>query len=147
MKPFSEKVKMHRAMLGLSQRELAEKSGLSLRTITGYESGIRFPHAAQLYKLARALEVSIDYLKNDEAEDPHYGLERTAYGRSASSPGEEPLLDLEQMLKQNQLLFSGDIVSDETKDAYFRAVMRAYLEYKESSKKGLGLKKLFNNQT
>ena len=79
MKSFKDKVKEHRGILNLSQKQLAEKSGIGFRTITSYESGERFPHSAQLYKLAKALGVSTEYLKNDEIDDPAYGLDRMEY--------------------------------------------------------------------
>ena len=74
MKTFRDKVIEHRAALGLSQQQLADKAGIGVRTIGNYESGARLPYAAQLYKLAKALGVSTEYLKNDEIEDPSYGL-------------------------------------------------------------------------
>ena len=55
MKPFTEKVREHRGQLGLSQQELADKAGIGVRTLTYYECGKRFPQAAQLYKLAKAV--------------------------------------------------------------------------------------------
>ena len=76
MKTFRDKVIEHRAALGLSQQQLADKAGIGVRTIGNYESGARLPYAAQLYKLAKALGVSTEYLKNDEIEDPSYGLDR-----------------------------------------------------------------------
>ena len=79
MKTFRDKVIEHRAALGLSQQQLADKAGIGVRTIGNYESGTRLPYAAQLYKLAKALGVSTEYLKNDEIEDPSYGLDRMDY--------------------------------------------------------------------
>ena len=55
MKTFRDKVIEHRAALGLSQQQLADKAGIGVRTIGNYESGARLPYAAQLYKLAKAL--------------------------------------------------------------------------------------------
>ena len=55
MKSFGAKVKEQRGNLGLSQKQLAEKAGMGIRTITSYELGERKPYQAQLYKLAKAL--------------------------------------------------------------------------------------------
>ena len=60
MASFQEKVKEHRGLLGLTQKQLAERAGIGFRTIVTYESGKRFPQAAQLYKLAKALGVSTE---------------------------------------------------------------------------------------
>ena len=142
MKSFTEKIKEHRGLLGLSQKELAEKAGLSHRTLTYYEAGKGFPRSAQLYKWAKALGVSPEYLKNDEIEDPAYGLDRMEYVEEMRlKGGRKESLDLEAMLRENQALFAGGTISEEAKDAYFQAVMKAYLECKEAAKETFGRKK------
>ena len=77
-----------------------------MRTLTYYECGKRFPQAAQLYKLAKALGVSTEYLKNDEIEDPSYGMDRMDYVEEMRQKGgRRESLDLEEMLRENQALF------------------------------------------
>ena len=46
MKSFGAKVKEQRGNLGLSQKQLAEKAGMGIRTITSYELGERKPGTA-----------------------------------------------------------------------------------------------------
>ena len=141
MKHFKDKVKEGRGRLGLSQKEFAEASGIGFRTITSYESGERFPQAAQLYKLARTLGVSTEYLRNDAIDDPSYGMDRMGYVEEMrTTSGRQDALDLEAMLRQNQALFAGGQVSEEAKDAYFRAVMKAYYECKEGASITFGRK-------
>lgn len=141
MKAFKDKVRDHRGQLGLSQKQLAEKAGIGYRTIITYEAGDRFPQAAQLYKLAKALGVSTEYLKDDSIEDPTYGLDRMEYVEEMrKKEGRRESLDLEKMLQQNQALFAGGTVSEEAKDAYFQAVMKAYIECKESARQTFGPK-------
>ena len=55
--------------------------------------------------------------------------------------GKKDSLDLEEMLKQNQSLFAGGTISEEAKDAYFQAVMKAYLDCREAAKQTYGRKK------
>ena len=141
MKSFTEKVREHRGQLGLGQQELADKAGIGVRTLTYYECGKRFPQAAQLYKLAKALGVSTEYLKNDEIEDPGYGMDRMDYVEEMRQKGgRRESLDLEEMLRENQALFAGGTISEEAKDAYFQAVMKAYLECKEAAQGNLWTK-------
>ena len=142
MKTLSEKVVEQRGRLGLSQKDLAVKAGIGLRSITAYEAGNATPRAAQFYKLAKALEVSPEYLKKDNIEDPSYGLDRMEYvEQMCKDSGTKEAHDLEAMLAENQALFSGGSISEEAKDAYFRAVMKAYLEYKEATRETFGRKK------
>ena len=120
MKSFGAKVKEQRGNLGLSQKQLAEKAGMGIRTITSYELGERKPYQAQLYKLAKALEVSTEYLQNDNIEDPSYGLDRMEYVEDMrKKSGTREALDLQKMLAENTALFAGGTLSEEAKKCYF----------------------------
>jgi transcriptional regulator with XRE-family HTH domain len=141
MKPFKEKILERRSELHLSQQQLSNISGISLRTIGTYEAGNHLPYPAQLYKLAKALNVSPDYLKYDEIDDPSYGMDRMEYvEQMRQAAGAKEALDLDAMLEQNVALFAGGTISEEAKDSYFQAVMKAYLECKEAAKKTYGHK-------
>lgn len=52
-------LKKRRKSLGLNQTQLAERAGVSQNTISGYETGERFPNRNILEKLAKALECEI----------------------------------------------------------------------------------------
>lgn len=47
---------------GMTQRELAEKTGMPEGTISRYCSGKRVPNAMQILTIAKALNVKTDYL-------------------------------------------------------------------------------------
>lgn len=66
---FKDTLKQLRRERGLTQRELAEKTGLSLHTINSYESGRRAPNSAALVKLEHYFKVSGDYLMGRTAEE------------------------------------------------------------------------------
>lgn len=51
-----------REAAGLTMAALADRAGLSISTVYGYETGRRTPQADQLGALANALGVSADYL-------------------------------------------------------------------------------------
>ncbi len=142
MKTFKDKVKDCRGKLGLSQKQLAEKAGIGFRTIVTYESGERFPQSAQLYKLAHALGVSTEYLKDDTIDDPTYGLERMDYVEEVrQQAGQKEALGMEELLKGSQAFFAGGTVDEAAKDAYFQAIMKAYLECKEAARDTFGHRK------
>ena len=142
MMAFKDKVKEQRGRLGLSQKQLAEKAGIGFRTIVTYESGERFPQSAQLYKLAKALGVSTEYLKDDSIEDPKYGIDRMDYVEEMRQmEGKRESMDLQAMLRQNQAMFAGGEVSDQAKIDYFNAIMEAFVECGAASKAKFGHKK------
>lgn len=49
---------------GLSQRELAEDSGLSETTISRYMSGLQMPSVRAVVNIAIALDIPVDQLVN-----------------------------------------------------------------------------------
>lgn len=64
---IGENIKYIRKSKGLTQRELAEKIGVTDSAITRYEKGDREPNIETLNKIATALEVTInDLIKNEE---------------------------------------------------------------------------------
>ena len=83
MKTTAEKIRDARIGHNLKQQELADKIGVSLRTITKYEKQGVMPRGLNLRKLAEVLEVSEAYLTNDEIEDPTYGIDEAPYIESA----------------------------------------------------------------
>lgn len=59
---FTERLKAVREEKGLSQTELAAKTGLQPSAVSHFESGRRSPSFDNLRRLADALNVTIDYL-------------------------------------------------------------------------------------
>jgi Zn-dependent peptidase ImmA (M78 family)/DNA-binding XRE family transcriptional regulator len=59
---IGERLKMSRRMSGLSQRELAEKTGVSATAISKYERGIITPGSGVLLKLCDILGIKPEYL-------------------------------------------------------------------------------------
>ena len=62
MNDFSDRLKELRKSENLTQKELAEKSGISLRSIIAYENGMRQPTSKTLNVLADFFNVSTSYL-------------------------------------------------------------------------------------
>ena len=58
---FSQRIYSARKMAGLSMDELASLSGLSKNAISRYEKGIMNPDSANLLRLAKALNLKVDY--------------------------------------------------------------------------------------
>lgn len=58
----ADKIKFYRKMAGLTQKELGEKIGVKHNTISSYESGKNEPEQDMLFKIAAALDISINEL-------------------------------------------------------------------------------------
>lgn len=143
MKPFSQKVKDARNELGLSQTQLGEAAGVSLRTILAYEKGEKTPRPATMLKLAKALKVSVKFLSDDECENPVEDIEKDGYIEEARERyGAQGVRDMDALLADNAALFAGGELSQEQKDAFFQAVMTAYVTCKEEAKAKFGRKNL-----
>lgn len=62
MKVFQERVKEQRLLYGFTQREMAEKLGISQPSYIRYENGSAEPSQENLVKIAQLFDVSVDYL-------------------------------------------------------------------------------------
>lgn len=141
MKAFADKVKEARISLGLSQPQLAQEVGVSPRSVQAYERGEKTPRAAMMAKLAKALQVSVRFLTDEECEDPVADIEKDNYIEEARERyGAKGARDVEQLLADNAALFAGGELSQDQKDAFFQAVMTAYVTCKEEAKAKFGRK-------
>lgn len=71
----AEKIKNQRKAAGLTQKQLAEKVGLSEPAIRMYELGKREPNAAVLAKIGKALDVAPESLRGVKVESAREALE------------------------------------------------------------------------
>ncbi|MBQ7488464.1 MAG: helix-turn-helix transcriptional regulator, partial [Clostridia bacterium] len=73
MERFPEKLKLARKKAQMTQADLAERIGVTVRSVTDYERGATVPRAKKLNLIAKALGVSTVYLTNDAIDDPEFG--------------------------------------------------------------------------
>ena len=136
MKSFSEKLKDAREALMLNQQQLGDLVGVSKRSIAAYETTGTKPRGNVARKLAQALQGSIDYLLNDDISDPKYGMEKAPYINEALERfGPRAAHEMDALLEQNMALFAGGAIDQDAKDAFFEAVMKAYITCKEEARK------------
>ena len=139
---FSDKIKRSREIAGLTQEELADAIGVSRRTVASYESQGALPRRSTLAKLASALKVSVKYLSDDECTDPLADIDQDDYVAEARALyGEKGARDMEGLLAANTALFAGGELSQEEKDMFFEAVMKAYIAAKDGAKAKFGRNK------
>lgn len=132
---LGDKIKAARKAAKISQLDLSKEIGISRQTITLYESNQRKPkNAATIIALAKALDVPTDYfLSEDEliaAQEQDNFLEQATarYGNRGKAQAEA-------ILNEAGVLMAGGDLSDEDKDAFFRAMTEIYFDAKEKAKK------------
>ena len=124
---FGDKIKELRTSAGMSQQELANKAGLSLRSIQNYESNQRYPKdVAILNKLCKALNTTIEELMKEEDNFIQEASEK--YGTRGKK-------DAQKLVDEIGGLFAGGELNEEDKDKVFRAITEMYLRAKDNNKK------------
>ncbi len=124
---FCDKLKNARQKTGLTQSAFAKALGVSLRTVTNYESGESYPKKRELYgKMAEILKVDINYLLTEDEEFVIDAGEK--YGNKGAAQAK-------QLLNEVQGLFAGGTMNEEDMDEMMRAIQDAYWIAKEKNRK------------
>ncbi|MFR6436422.1 MAG: helix-turn-helix domain-containing protein [Peptoniphilaceae bacterium] len=128
---FGKKIKTLRKERGMTQKDLAEALGLSLRTISNYETGgLRPRHDATYDALAALFHVPKTYFFTEE--DAFISAAEARWGKSGAE-------DARELVDGVIGLFAGGRLDEEDKQAVFEAIQEAYFRAKlenESKKAG-----------
>ena len=57
---FGKYIKKHRKVKGWTQSQLAEKLGVTVKSVSFFERGLTFPSQDNIFKLAQILDMSLD---------------------------------------------------------------------------------------
>ena len=132
---FGEKVLNARLALNFSQFELAEKIGVSERTIYSYEQTGALPRQPILKKLAAALNVTVAYLLDDDEIDKDKNIDFELFIVNAKNQyGSKGAREATELISRTQALFAGGELNDEAKDLFFQSLMEVYLESKAEAR-------------
>ena len=143
MMTFSDKTRLSREKAKLTQQQLADEVGVSKRTIASYETTNAIARKSTTEKLAHALKVSVKYLSDPDCTDPLADIEKDEHVLEARSLyGNAGTRDVETLLSENTALFAGRNLSQDQKDAFFEAVMTAYITSKDAARAKFGHKSL-----
>jgi transcriptional regulator with XRE-family HTH domain len=134
---FGEKVKEARRSLNLSQAELAEKTGISERSLYTYEQLGTIPRKSNIKKIADALNVTVAYLMDGDETDKQSNMDEELFLAAAKSQyGYKGAKEAQEVIGKTKALLAGGDLDDEAKDVFFRALMEVYLQSKaEASEK------------
>jgi len=136
MEKLAEKLRNARIYAGISQTELSGRVGVSRRSIFAYENGVSVPRKNVLRKLAEELDVTVSYLIDDASMDPDDGRAREENINLARERfGAKGAREAAELLDRNSAFFAGGDVPQEDKDAFFQAVMTAYVTAKEEARR------------
>ena len=124
---FGEKLKALRLERNLSQKALADLTGITVRTIQNYETTDMLPKKRDTYdKLARALAVDVIELMG---ENEDFIL------NAGEQYGSRGARQAQAILDQVNGLYAGGELSEEDMDAFNRALQEAYWEAKAINQK------------
>ena len=119
---FKERLKEKRTEANLTQVELAEKAGVTARTIQNYELGSRKPsNMVTIQKIADALNTTTEYL---------LGSSGTYVVEAHEKGGAKAAKDIEELVSEVTGMFAGGELSEDAK-----ALTDAYWIAKENNKK------------
>jgi len=122
---FSERLKSARKEAGLSQGTLAEKAGISMRTLQNYEMGKRYPASLEIAsRLAAALGMTSEQLLSEG--------EKSIVAAPADAKAQ-----LRELVQAVSGLFAGGQIGDEDRDAAMEAIIAAYWAAKKEKRGSL----------
>lgn len=124
---FGEKVQNLRKAKNMSQTQLADAIGVSLRTVRGWEIEGRYPKQHDFYqRLSDVLGCDVSYLTT---EGESFITEATEqYGSRGAKQAQ-------LILEQAAAMFAGGELSDEDKTAFMDEIQMLYLDSKKRAKK------------
>lgn len=133
---FGEKLKQARLAQNLSQSELAQKSGITERSLYTYEQTNTIPRTSNIKKLARALGVSVSYLLDEGGEDSGSRTSEEIFLANVKNEyGSRGAREASELLSRASVLFAGGELDDEAKEIFFQSLMEIYLDSKASARK------------
>ena len=139
---IGEKLKSARLALNLSQIELAEKVGITERSIYNYEQTGIYPKPQTLKKLAEALNVTVSYLMDEEETDRNKNIDHELFIANAKNEyGYKGAREATDLLSRASALFAGGELNEEAKDIFFQSLMEVYLESKAEAREKFTPKK------
>lgn len=111
-KRIGKRVKQCRERLGISQEELAEKTGLTANYISTVERGMSFPRCEKLIILLNGLEVSADAIFCDvlEHSTSYKSSELSEKLASLSPQAQKRILQMVELMIQQETADNGESV-------------------------------------
>ncbi|NLL63248.1 MAG: helix-turn-helix transcriptional regulator [Ruminococcaceae bacterium] len=127
---FCDELKMLRKQKGVTQKEVANATGINLRTLQNYEMGKCYPRKQEYTKrLAAYFNVPIERLISNE---DYYIM---VAGEKGGPVAER---ELASIIKEMRALFSGGTLSEPDKDYVLKSINEVYWDSKDKARKKYG---------
>lgn len=94
---LAEKLKKLRLQQGLTQKQIAEKLGITQRYYAKWETSIRFPNKQNIIKLAKMFDISTDYFLDEE--DTIESSELLSINKKLSPKNQNKILEIAKKLE------------------------------------------------
>jgi transcriptional regulator with XRE-family HTH domain len=127
---FKEKIRYLREQKELTQRQMAEMLGVSLRSYVSYENGASYPKDPTIYQeLAEFYGVTIDFLINEKDQLVTDSLDMYGYrGR----------IQAQRILNATEVLCASSSLSEEAEMAFFRYMAKIFERAKSLNRQRMG---------
>ena len=134
MADICEKIRKIRTDKGMTQQELADKAGITKRAVASYESEGRRPHPTTLKRIAQALGVTSEFLRDDSLEIFVMPPSEILYIENIrANYGDDAADEVSDLLTKSRSLLAGGTLSQEAKDSFFLALTNAYIACRSAS--------------
>ncbi|MGX4600182.1 helix-turn-helix domain-containing protein [Faecalimicrobium sp. JNUCC 81] len=132
MDTIGYRISKARRHMNMNQKELAIKANITEGSLSRYENDIREPKAAALTQLAKALEVSTDYLLglSDKME-----VENSSLDDKSEIEFEAIVKEAENQFIQRRVMFDGEPATKEAIDGMLKAMRMGMLLALDEQKK------------
>ena len=131
---LSEKIVILRKRYGLTQEQLGEIAGVKKRAIIYYENDQRTPSDEVLAGIAKALNVTVDFLL-DDTKDVEFTKEEIFINEAKSKYGSKGAAEAANTISRVRALMAGGELNENDKDAFFEVMQEIYFDSKEKAKK------------
>ena len=132
---FGEKLRNTRTALNLSQIELAERAGITERSIYSYEQTGTLPRTPVLKRLAEALNVTVTYLIDEAETDQKKNIDQELFIANVKNEyGAKGAREASEVLSRAAALFAGGELDEDAKEIFFQSLMEVYLESKAEAR-------------
>ena len=123
MKTIGEKILILRENLNMKQKELADLVGITEATLSRYENNKREPRGEIVTRLAKILNVSTDYLLDNEISSEDYN---NLNSKEIIDIEKEAEIMISKIDTLENLEFCGQLADDEDKE-YLKAAYQKFL--------------------